>query len=66
MRSDRVVFRFRIAQCLRNAVGLLAAVLSLPASTTSSPPRPVISAWVTSPYLTTALNVESEHTGKYP
>ena len=71
MRSDRVLFRCRMAQCLRNTAcrwvtALLSACLLSPAYATSSPPRPVISAWVTSPHLTTALNIKPDHVGKYP
>ena len=71
MRSDRILFRCRMAQCLRNTAcrwvtALLSVCLLSPAYATSSPPRPVISAWVTSPHLTTALNIKPDHVGKYP
>ncbi|QTN28272.1 hypothetical protein HZ993_24100 [Rhodoferax sp. AJA081-3] len=71
MKSGNVWIRFRIAQRLRGTAGSWAAALlavfpALPALATSSVPRPVLSTWVTTPYLTPALNIEPVHVGKLP
>ena len=71
MVSERVSFRIRFAQALRAAVSrwlgmVLAGCLVLPAWGTSSPVGPTVSAWVTSPYLLLALNIEPADVGKYP